>query len=402
MIGKGKTLVNQTTGVGKWAWIFLICATAIAVAFLALDNWPLFFGGVSRGQVIGRDLHPFWYGATLVWQGHAATLFDPHVFVPTYQAFMGMDTGFTPFPYPPSALLFYAPLGLLSYLPALALWLLITLLAFLLVISRDCLNPKQAMVALALSPAVLVNFTNGQNGFLSGFLLCGGLLAAKRHPIWAGIAFGLLTYKPQLGIVVPFVLLAGGCYRTMVVAALTGGLIVVGTLALWGIDPWLLYLTQSAPVQRGLMETGTGPFTLMAPSAFMAGRLLALPLPIDYALQVAVSVTAIACAVWAFRQEAPQHWKAAVAMIAALLATPYSFTYDMCVVAVAQVLLVQNAQRPLGVGARVIHAIVWLVPVTMIPFGIFRIPIAPVSLLALLYVAAASRGAPWRGGQASA
>jgi hypothetical protein len=79
-------------------------------------------------------------------------------------------------------------------------------------------------------------------------------------------------------------------------------------------------------------------------------------------------------------------------MIAALLATPYSFTYDMCVVAAAQVLLVQSAERPLGAGARLIHATVWLIPIIMIPFSIARVPIAPVALLMLLYLAATSRG----------
>jgi hypothetical protein len=373
---------------------FLICAAAIALAFLIVDNRAVLLGAVSRGQVIGRDLHPFWYGATLVWQGHAATLFDPNLFVPAYQAFMGEETGFTPFPYPPTALVFYAPLGLLPYIPALVLWLLATLLAFLFVVGRASPEPRQAMIALLLSPAVLTNFAGGQNGCLSGLLLCGGLLALKRHPTLAGIAFGLLTYKPQLGLVVPFVLLAGGYYRTIIVAVLTCALVVGGTILLFGTDPWSLYFTQSAPLQRQLMETGEGPFTFMAPSTFMAGRLWSLPLSVDYALQIVVGIVAIGVAVWAFRQDAPHPWKAAVAMIAALLATPYSFTYDMCVVAAAQVLIVQNALRPLGAFARLIHAAVWLLPIVMIPFSIAGVPIAPLSLLALLYVVATTDAMP--------
>ena len=375
--------------IGMSVRMFLICAAAVALAFLAVDNWSLLTGGVSRGQVIGRDLHPFWYGATLVWQGKASVLFDPHVFVPAYQAFVGTWTGFTPFPYPPTALVFYAPLGLLPYLPALALWLLVTLIAFLLAIGRACPNPKSAMLALLLSPAVLTDFAGGQNGLLSGFLLGGGLLAVRRHPYLAGIAFGLLTYKPQLGIIVPFVLLAGGHYRAVIAAVLTAAFVVAGTIALFGTEPWSLYFTQSAPVQRQLMEGGSGAFMLMAPSAFMAGRLWDLPLVIDYALQVTVAVISVAVSVWAFRQEAPDAWKAAVTMIATLLATPYSFTYDMCVVAAAQVLLVQNAEHPLAPGERLVHATVWLLPIAIIPFSMLRVPIAPISLLWLLFIAAA-------------
>lgn len=368
---------------------FVVSAALAALVILAADNWVVFAGGLSRGQTFGRDLQPFWYAATLLWQGQAATLFDPHVFAPAYRAFVGTETGFMPFPYPPTALVFYAPLGLLPYLPALALWLLATLFAFLWTVGRAFPHPRYGVPALLLAPAVLTNFANGQNGYLSGFLLCGGLLAVKRHPYLAGIAFGLLTYKPQLGIVVPFVLLAGGHYRTVIAAVLTAALVVAGTIACFGVEPWSLYFTQSAPVQRHLMETGEGPFTLMAPSTFMAGRLWQLPLAADYALQGVVALVAVGVSAWAFRQDAAQHWKAAVAMIATLLATPYSFTYDMCIVAVAQVLLVQNAGRSFAQWERLIHATVWLLPVVMISFSLVRAPIAPVSLLLLFYSAVA-------------
>lgn len=152
-------------------------------------------------------------------------------------------------------------LGLLPYLPALTLWLLVTLVAFQLVVGRDCPDPRQAMLALLLSPAVLTNSSAGRTDTCRG-CCSSGLLFAKRYPYWAGIAFGLLTYK---------------LYRTMVVETLTGALIIAGTVALWGSDPWSLYLAQSAPVQRWLIWTWGGPFTLVAPSAFMAGRLWALP-----------------------------------------------------------------------------------------------------------------------------
>lgn len=88
-------------------------------------------------------------------------------------------------------------------------------------------------------------------------------------------------------------------------------------------------------------------------------------------------------------------------MIAALTATPYCFNYDMCVVAVAQVLLVQNVQRPLAARARLIHAIVWLAPVIIIPFGILRVPIAR-TVCWRSSMSAACRGATPRGGRVSA
>lgn len=47
-----------------------------------------------------------------------------------------------------------------------------------------------------------------QNGFLSAGLFGGALVLLERRPVLAGALFGLLTYKPHLGLLVPIVLIA--------------------------------------------------------------------------------------------------------------------------------------------------------------------------------------------------
>ena len=64
------------------------------------------------------------------------------------------------------------------------------------------------MLALAF-PATFINLFHGQNGFLNAALLGAALLALDRRPVVAGILFGLLSYKPHLGLLVPLALLAG-------------------------------------------------------------------------------------------------------------------------------------------------------------------------------------------------
>ena len=67
----------------------------------------------------------------------------------------------------------------------------------------------------------MINAFFGQNGAFTAALLVGGLLAAPKRPILAGVLFGLLTVKPQLGILIPFCLLASRNWRAFASAAVT-------------------------------------------------------------------------------------------------------------------------------------------------------------------------------------
>jgi hypothetical protein len=303
--------------------------------------------------------------------------------VAAYQAFSGAAVAFPAFPYPPHALFYYLPLAVLPFVAAYFVWVLVTFIAFAAAVCRRAAKPLIAMLVLLASPAALTNLGGGQNGFLSAALLCGGLLLLERRPYLAGILFGLLTYKPQLGLVLPFVLLAGGYYRTIGAAIVTAGIVISISLLLFGIEPWSRFIDLSIPLQTTYLEEGTGTFTMMAPSTFMGGRMLGLPIAVDYALQAVVAVAAVVGVVWAFRRKVPLELKATVAMVAALLAPPYVFTYDMCVVAAAQVLLAPEVAG-FGRAERLIHAGVWLLPIAMIPFAQVSLPVAPI-LLGLLF-----------------
>ena len=362
---------------------FVIVAALLSLVFLVAYNREAFLGGAGLGESVGADLRSVWFAATLALQGDAAAVFDPVGFAAAYQAFSGVPISFPAFPYPPHTLLYYLPLAVLPFAAAYFVWVVATFSAFGAAVCRQAAKPWLAALILLVSPAALTNLGGGQNGFFSGALLCGGLLLLDRRPVLAGILFGLLTYKPQLGIVVPFVLLAGGYYRTIVAAIVTAAVVILISLLLFGTEPWTRFFELSAPLQMQYLEEGTGTFTMMAPSSFMAGRMLGLPIAVDYALQIGAAIVAIVGSVWAFRKKVPLELKAAVAMVAALLAPPYVFTYDMCIVAAAQVLLAPMVAG-FGRGERWLHAGVWLLPIAMIPFAQVSLPVAPI-LLGLLF-----------------
>src|SRR3546814_6692842 len=89
-----------------------------------------------------------------------------------------------------------------------------------------------------------------------------------------------MAYKPHLAVLLPVALLAAGRWRTIVSAAATVAGFVLVSIALYGIDPWHVYITDTAPFHAGLLRRGDGGIPLMMQGAFMAARLLGL---LDYA-----------------------------------------------------------------------------------------------------------------------
>ncbi|HVZ02516.1 MAG TPA: glycosyltransferase family 87 protein [Dongiaceae bacterium] len=364
--------------------LFLVAAAVVAAILVALEDWRLLFAH-GRDQPLGRDFLIFWLASSDIWHGDLAKVFDPWQFSKALHDILGGPLGFTPFPYPPLAVWFIAPLAALPYAVAWPTWLIVTFAAFAATLRRFFATRAQWLLILLTAPASLVNIADGQNGFLSAALLGGGLLALERRPILAGVLIGLLTFKPQLGLLLPFVLLAGGYYRVFVTAAATTLLLFAGSLAWLGWEPWSLYFEIGVPMQRLLLETGLGPFMVMVPSFLMSARILDLPVWLGYAVQAAVALVALVTCCWAIRRKAPLERRIAVIMAGALVAPPYCFNYDLPVLVAAQV-LAWPGYRALDASERIVSALAWLSPVLMVVAGIAHMPVAPIVLLAQFFV----------------
>lgn len=356
----------------------LVLAPIASFIYLVIDSGPFLHETVWRGQIIGRDFAQFWAVAVMAWQGDALAAFSPSL-EPQLDAMLGADVGFMNFPYPPPALLYLLPLAALPYLASLVLWLAGTFAAFATLLWRRFGRSTLLILAFLLSPASIVNIVSGQNGYLSTVLLCGGLLLLDRRPVIAGILIGLLSYKPQLGILLPFLLIAGGYWRSFIAASVTVLVLIAASFIFPGAEAWRLYLTEVAPHQMVYMQHGTGIYQQMTPSWFMAGRVLDLGLPIAWSLQALATIGALAAILWSQRQKAPAELKTAVALTAVFLATPYGFTYELLIVYVA-LLLGGQCFAP-SRNERLVFALVWLFPV----FAVFLpVPLGPVILTALL------------------
>ena len=312
---------------------------------LAIVGWiGLSDGLIDRnGNPLGTDFTSFYAAGTLVLDGRAADVYNMAAHYAREQQIFGTSTPFYGWLYPPIFLLVATPLATMPYLLALTVWQAGSFALYLAVIGgivrrlpipRTTALPLWLAVAAAF-PAVFVNLTHGQNGFLTAGLFGAALLALPNRPIVAGILFGLLAYKPQLGLVVPIALLAGGQWRAIVAAALTVAALVCITSLLFGADLWSAFAASTETSRKLLLEQGNVGFEKLQ-SVFAAVRLSGGGIPLAYAMQGMVSATVVAGVAWTWRSvTCERNLKAALLVVATLLASPHVLDYDLMILAPA-------------------------------------------------------------------
>ena len=151
--------------------------------------------------------------------------------------------------YPPGIMFFAAPFGQFGYLPALlhldaARW-------------RDLVRGRaphladnRLLAALMLSPAAMLCVISGQSSLITAAMLITIFVWLDRRPIVAGILIGLLTLKPQLGILFPVMLIASARWRVFASAAVTALALVAATALVFGPQVWIDFVTKGLPVEQ--------------------------------------------------------------------------------------------------------------------------------------------------------
>src|SRR5262245_19921713 len=280
----------------------------------------------ALGYLIGRDFMNMWTGWRAVAAGDPASFYDFQVYNTVLRGIFGPSFPEHNWSYPPHLLLFTWPLGLLPYLTAYAGWCAVGL-ALLAGVAYACGLRRDQWLFLLLAPATLVNIFAGQNGFFTAALLIGGLTVIDRRPLLAGVLFGLLTIKPQLGLLLPLMLLLTWRWTVITSASATVLALVALSAAVFGPEVWQAYIAKAIPVQQEVMTQGSGIFLAMMPTAFMNMRTAGLGLGIAWTAQIVVSVLAIAAVIWTYVQRRDAELSTALLVTASFLVTPYAFNY---------------------------------------------------------------------------
>jgi hypothetical protein len=297
--------------------------------------WTLMGHGITdpAGRRVGTDFVSFWTVSVMIHSSHERAIYVPEALAALEQSVVpGENAAFYAWQYPPIGLLVVYPLALFSYLWSLGIWLALGIALYLTVLWRILPQPMTLWAGLAF-PGVLLTIEHGQNAFLTTGLLGWALLLLPRRPATAGILIGFLSFKPQLGVLVPVALIAGGEWRTVIAAALTGLGLVVTTFILFGGGIWSDFLA-SLQLSRAILDSSLVPYYKMQ-SIFAGARLLGSPLILAYSMQALVGVVGAATVAWAWRRPTDAGMKNGALLLATPLATPFILDYDLMLVAPA-------------------------------------------------------------------
>jgi hypothetical protein len=360
----------------------------LAVFIMSASGWMLLSQDMldPQGKPIGYDFITFWSASQLSLGGEPAAAFDAAKLFEVEQATVpGIDKPFL-WHYPPTFQLVTLPLALVPYIFSYLIWASLTLLAFVLVIAKLAPSPRTIWIALAF-PGTYINFLQGQNGFLTAALFGGAVLCLEKRPILAGILIGLLSYKPHLGLLIPLALICGRQWTAFLSAAVTTVIFaLVATLAI-GTESWVAFWND-IPVVRLVVEQGLLPWTEM-PSLYTALRLVGLSDVPAYVAQLCLAVAVAVAVALVWLRRVPTSAAAAVLVSGTLLVTPYSFNYDLTLLAVPMALLAWDGYRHGWLrGEREVLVLIWLLPLVMAPIAIVTsIQIGFLGLVAMFAIA---------------
>ena len=353
------------------------CGYALAIIYAVIfvhlyraGSWILDIAGAP----VYTDFATIWVAGIEAVRGEAARLYDSAQFLKIQAQLLGTRPFFYPnWPYPPIMLLIAAPFGALPYLYAFLSWDILTLAALLIVVYRIVPRPSAIPLVLA-SPFTAWNFLAGQNGFLTGSLLGAALLCLQRRPVLAGIFIGCLSYKPQFGILLPVALIAARQWRAIASAAVTVVALAVLSAAAFGIGAWEM-LPTGLLAQKNVVLLASGAADADANWGHIqtiyglvrelhGGGVFATLLHCAGAVAVAV----IVWRVW--RSSASYDLKAAAVSAAALIATPYAFSYDMAALAIPVAFVARDQLRD-GLLRREQATLLALFGIVLTAFGAF-------------------------------
>ena len=354
--------------------------TLTLVAYFCTTSWTWPFPRDKTTLVLGRDFLNLWMYGRAVLDIDPARFYDIATYNGELARLLGPGYPGQNWPNPPTALVVMAPFGLLAYFPALIAWFAIGICAFYVTGRREVSDARVLAVVLV-SPAALLCVISGQSSFLTAAALLAIFASLDKRPVIAGVLIGLLTVKPQLGVLFPFALIASGRWRVFLWAAVTTLALVAMSVALGGQDGWHNYIVKALPLQREVLGDAAGTAVPFQPTVFMNVRGL-VGNRIGEAIQFAFAIAAViaVAAAFRYRKDSDVGLLRALFFACTICVSPYMGAYDLLPLTFAAVGLL--AEEKLDARGRRLAQLVFWTPALQLLFGNLQIPgpgfIAPV------------------------
>jgi glycosyl transferase family 87 len=315
--------------------LVVINAVFFPTAFSA--HWWIFD---DNGLGIPTDFVNVWSAGKLVLDGHPALAYDWDIQKQVQVAVLGQNyEGNFAWHYPPSFLFVAALLAHFPYAVAFIGWAVASLVPYL-VVMRAIVGRSFGWLLAAAFPVVLTNTLVGQNGFLTASLIGGTLYLLPTRPVLSGICLGLLSYKPQYGLLFPLVLIAASQWRVFFTAGFVAVMMALVSWLAFGTESWQAFFHWMPMFSQAFLTEGRAPWGKMQ-SIFALVRYSGGTEQLAWVFQLIMTgaVAVLLTLMWRSRISYPL--KAAAFAAGTLLITPYLFLYDVMVLAIAVAFLVR-------------------------------------------------------------
>jgi len=298
----------------------------------------------NSGLGIATDFVNVWAAGRLALDGHPALAYDWDIQRQVELALLGRDfSGYFAWHYPPPFLLVASALAMLPYSAAFIGWMVASFIPFSAVMRGIVGRPFGWMLAAAF-PMVFNNILVGQNGFLTAALIGGTLYLMPVRPILAGVCLGLLSYKPQYGLLFPIVLIAAAQWRVFISAGVTAVAVAGVSWLAFGTESWHAFFHWMPMFSQAFLAEGKAPWWKLQ-SIFALVRFFGGTEALAWALQWVLTASVATVLVLMWRSRVPYTLKAAALAVGTLLTTPYLFIYDMVVLAIPVAFLLRIGLR---------------------------------------------------------
>src|SRR3954465_13931209 len=277
--------------------LFVINAAFFPTAYFA--HWWI---TDQNGLGIPTDFVNVWSAGKLALDGHPAWAYEWDIQKQVQVGLLGQTfVGHFAWHYPPPFLFVAAFLAQFPYAGAFIGWVSVSLVPYLVTMRAIVGRPFGWLLAVAF-PVVLTNTLVGQNGFLTASLIGGMLYLMPARPILAGICLGLLSYKPQYGLLFPRVLIAAAEWTVLVTAAMVAAVIAAVSWLAFGTEKWQAFFHWIPIFSQAFLPQGGAPWFKMQ-SIFALVRYLGGTEQLAWIFQwvLTVSVAVVLVVMWRSR-----------------------------------------------------------------------------------------------------
>jgi hypothetical protein len=315
--------------------LFVINASFFPAAYFS--HWWIYD---PNGLGIPTDFVNVWAAGRLVLEGHPALAWDWGAQKQVELALLRQEfPGYFAWHYPPPFLFVAAFLAQFPYTVAFIGWVFLSILPYLAMM-RAIVGRAFGLVLAAAVPMAFSNTLVGQNGFLTAALIGGTLYLLPTRPVLSGICLGLLSYKPQFGLLFPIVLIAASQWTVFFVAAATAVMVALASWLAFGTESWQAFFHWMPMFSQAFLAEGKAPWWKLQ-SIFALVRYFGGPEQLAWIVQwIMTGAVATGLAVL-WRSSVRYSLKAAALAAGTVLTTPYLFMYDMMVLAIPVAWLVR-------------------------------------------------------------